>query len=408
MEDASPECAMSFPSSLAASGAITSGLRMITKGVFDSSQNGLRKGATRSVLILLFDYLWYTDNNIDGHVKPFNSSYATITQCCLLYLHALIEGKLVDEGLLLKAGNNSFNIKRARNDGYCAPAKRSPLTRGKCLKYMKALYHGLPMEYITISKLQSKLGGEANQNNKWLDSGANKSGDNLISGFLEILAGYLTDQLLKIQVVNDVNKDFVIEALRSIAVLITYGDQHDTNFFEYGKRVVQSDLTKKKLAKVEKVLDMDVMEDANMTLNKPNVFENQRDIDAQFVYLRDNLLSSLEGIKILKLVKVLNLSFNDFKGPRFKPLEACKALQQFYLAGNQITSFTTLPKLPNLEYLSVAQNKLKLSFNDKSLTITGFVPKVTKTKGLPKGFPTGTILAPKVSHMDDPCTFLES
>ncbi|GJS59864.1 hypothetical protein Tco_0654648 [Tanacetum coccineum] len=41
MEDAPPE------SSLAASGAITSGLKMITKGVFDSSQNGLQKGASR-------------------------------------------------------------------------------------------------------------------------------------------------------------------------------------------------------------------------------------------------------------------------------------------------------------------------------------------------------------------------
>lgn len=44
---------------------------------------------------------------------------------------------------------------------------------------------------------------------------------------------YLTDQLLKVQVVNEVNKDFVIEALRSIAELITYGDQHDSAFFEY-------------------------------------------------------------------------------------------------------------------------------------------------------------------------------
>lgn len=30
-----------------------------------------------------------------------------------------------------------------------------------------------------------------------------------------------------------VAKDFVIEALRSIAELITYGDQHDSNFFEW-------------------------------------------------------------------------------------------------------------------------------------------------------------------------------
>ncbi|XP_076949842.1 protein TRANSPARENT TESTA 9-like [Bidens hawaiensis] len=43
----------------------------------------------------------------------------------------------------------------------------------------------------------------------------------------------ITDQLMKIQVVNDVNKAFVIEALRSIAELITYGDQHDLNFFEF-------------------------------------------------------------------------------------------------------------------------------------------------------------------------------
>ncbi|XP_057497807.1 protein TRANSPARENT TESTA 9-like isoform X2 [Actinidia eriantha] len=44
---------------------------------------------------------------------------------------------------------------------------------------------------------------------------------------------YLTDQLMKVQIVNEVNKDFVIEALRSIAEVITYGDQHDSAFFEY-------------------------------------------------------------------------------------------------------------------------------------------------------------------------------
>ncbi|CAL0325548.1 unnamed protein product [Lupinus luteus] len=44
---------------------------------------------------------------------------------------------------------------------------------------------------------------------------------------------YLTDQLTKVHTINDVNKDFVIEALRSIAELITYGDQHDPTFFEF-------------------------------------------------------------------------------------------------------------------------------------------------------------------------------
>ncbi|KAJ0965598.1 hypothetical protein J5N97_026736 [Dioscorea zingiberensis] len=44
---------------------------------------------------------------------------------------------------------------------------------------------------------------------------------------------YLTDQLQKVQIVNEVNKDFVVEALRSIAELVTYGDQHDPSFFEF-------------------------------------------------------------------------------------------------------------------------------------------------------------------------------
>ncbi|KAM7274315.1 hypothetical protein ACFE04_028979 [Oxalis oulophora] len=43
----------------------------------------------------------------------------------------------------------------------------------------------------------------------------------------------LTDQLQKILVVNEDNQDFVIEALRSIAELLTYGDQHDASFFDF-------------------------------------------------------------------------------------------------------------------------------------------------------------------------------
>ncbi|XP_047959769.1 protein TRANSPARENT TESTA 9-like isoform X1 [Salvia hispanica] len=44
---------------------------------------------------------------------------------------------------------------------------------------------------------------------------------------------FIVDQLTKVQVVNEVNKEFVIEALRSIAELITYGDQHDAAYFEF-------------------------------------------------------------------------------------------------------------------------------------------------------------------------------
>ncbi|CAM0904983.1 unnamed protein product [Alopecurus aequalis] len=44
---------------------------------------------------------------------------------------------------------------------------------------------------------------------------------------------YLTDQLQKVHVVYEANKDFVVEALRSIAELMIYGDQHDPSFFDF-------------------------------------------------------------------------------------------------------------------------------------------------------------------------------
>ncbi|KAG1368409.1 putative 187-kDa microtubule-associated protein AIR9 [Cocos nucifera] len=106
----------------------------------------------------------------------------------------------------------------------------------------------------------------------------------------------------------------------------------------------------------------------------------------QFVYLRDNLLSSVEGIEILKRVKVLDLSFNDFKGPDFAPLGNCKALQQLYLAGNQITSLATLPQLPNLEFLSVAQNRLKslrMASQSRLQVLAASKNKISTLKGFP-------------------------
>ncbi|KAF5475058.1 hypothetical protein F2P56_006904 [Juglans regia] len=106
----------------------------------------------------------------------------------------------------------------------------------------------------------------------------------------------------------------------------------------------------------------------------------------EFVYLRDNLLSTLEGVEILKRVKVLDLSFNDFKGPGFEPLENCKALQQLYLAGNQITSLASLPQLPNLEFLSIAQNKLKslsMASQPRLQVLAASKNKISTLKGFP-------------------------
>lgn len=106
----------------------------------------------------------------------------------------------------------------------------------------------------------------------------------------------------------------------------------------------------------------------------------------EFVYLRDNRLSSLEGIEILKGVKVLDLSFNEFKLPGFEPLENCKLLQQLYLAGNQITSLATLPELPNLEFLSVAQNRLKslcMASQPRLQVLAASRNKISVLKGFP-------------------------
>ncbi|XVE94227.1 hypothetical protein REPUB_Repub01dG0263600 [Reevesia pubescens] len=106
----------------------------------------------------------------------------------------------------------------------------------------------------------------------------------------------------------------------------------------------------------------------------------------EFIYLRDNLLSTVEGVEILTRVKVLDLSFNDFKGPGFEPLENCKALQQLYLAGNQITSLISLPQLPNLEFLSVAQNKLKslsMASQPRLQVLAASKNRISTLKGFP-------------------------
>ncbi|KAL2643139.1 hypothetical protein R1flu_010726 [Riccia fluitans] len=106
----------------------------------------------------------------------------------------------------------------------------------------------------------------------------------------------------------------------------------------------------------------------------------------EFVYLRDNKLSSLEGIEILKRLKVLDLSFNELKGNGFEALANCKALQQLYLAGNQITSLSGLPQLPNLEFLSVAQNKIKslaMASQPRLQVVAASKNKVSTFKGFP-------------------------
>ncbi|KAK0598015.1 hypothetical protein LWI29_030761 [Acer saccharum] len=79
--------------------------------------------------------------------------------------------------------------------------------------YLKALYHALPMNYVTVTKLQNKLEGEASQ------SSVRKLIDKMI-------------------------KDGYVEAKGSRRL---------------GKRVIHSNQTEKKLMEVKKALDFDAM-----------------------------------------------------------------------------------------------------------------------------------------------------
>ncbi|KAI8015851.1 Meiosis-specific protein ASY1 [Camellia lanceoleosa] len=86
-----------------------------------------------------------------------------------------IMDKLVKEGILSEDGTDSYTINKQKKfdydfnpikeemDGQVVPRKKAQQDIGEDHMYMKALYHALPMSYVTVTKLQSKLDGEINQ-----------------------------------------------------------------------------------------------------------------------------------------------------------------------------------------------------------------------------------------------------
>ncbi|KAH7660643.1 The spindle assembly checkpoint protein mad2 protein, partial [Dioscorea alata] len=89
--------------------------------------------------------------------------------------------RLLKEGLLTKAGKDSYTINKEPNSKSCgvkeememqdiAKAERTPKSVDADFMYMKALYHALPMDYVTVAKLHSKVNGEVNQNSIRLNS----------------------------------------------------------------------------------------------------------------------------------------------------------------------------------------------------------------------------------------------
>ncbi|XP_031272723.1 meiosis-specific protein ASY1-like [Pistacia vera] len=149
-----------------------------------------------------------------------------------------IMDKLVKEGVLSKSGTDTytinkqeqkfdheFNVVKEEMDGVSINEK-SPSVEDRL--YMKALYHALPMNYITVTKLQNKLDGEANQ------STVRKLVDKMIRD------GYV----------------------------VAKGNRR------LGKRVIHSNLTERKLMEVKKALDIDFM---NMDTVEPHNKSNHQE-----------------------------------------------------------------------------------------------------------------------------------
>ncbi|KAF8378004.1 hypothetical protein HHK36_029337 [Tetracentron sinense] len=90
-----------------------------------------------------------------------------------------IMDKLVKEGVLSRAGRDIYTINErnvVHNSDIIAVKEetkdqqlrtvigiQASKNTGEDYMYMKALYHALPMDYVTVAKLHSKLKGEANQ-----------------------------------------------------------------------------------------------------------------------------------------------------------------------------------------------------------------------------------------------------
>ncbi|KAJ6326261.1 hypothetical protein OIU78_013376 [Salix suchowensis] len=125
---------------------------------------------------------------------------------------------------LRKAYEYEFTAVKDEMDGDKAPQAENRM-------YMKALYHVLPMEYVTISKLQNKLAGEANQST----------------------VRKLLDKMIR---------DGYIEAKGNRGL---------------GKRVIHSSLTETKLMEVRRALGNDAMDfDTNQPHTKSNHPEFQK------------------------------------------------------------------------------------------------------------------------------------
>ncbi|KAK4841236.1 hypothetical protein QYF36_001206 [Acer negundo] len=150
-----------------------------------------------------------------------------------------IMDKLVKEGFLSKTGKDAYTINKHEKFDYeftlvkeemdgVSLGDKTPQAEDPI--YLKALYHALPMNYVTVTKLQNKLEGEASQ------SSVRKLIDKMI-------------------------KDGYVEAKGSRRL---------------GKRVIHSNQTEKKLMEVKKALDFDAMD---VQTNEPHNMSNNQEFN---------------------------------------------------------------------------------------------------------------------------------
>ncbi|XP_030960570.1 meiosis-specific protein ASY1 [Quercus lobata] len=182
---------------------------------------------------------WINDHHID--TVDFTDILSNFPDISMVLTEEIME-KLVKEGVLSKTGRDSYTINKQKNsdyeftsvkeemDGQTTPfGGKVPLVEDSM--YMKALYHALPMNYVTVAKLQSKLEGEANQTTVR-------------------------------KIINKMTLDGFLEAKGSRRL---------------GKRVIHSEMTKKKLLEVKKALNTDAMDiDTNEPNNKSSYVELQK------------------------------------------------------------------------------------------------------------------------------------
>ncbi|KAK6922406.1 HORMA domain [Dillenia turbinata] len=143
-----------------------------------------------------------------------------------------IMGKLVNEGLLSKAGRDTYTLVKQRNSDYDFDAVKeetdSATVKNVDYMYMKALYYALPMNYVTVPKLHNKLEGEVNQTT--------------VRRFIDKMT-----------------KEGFVEAKSNRRL---------------GKRVIHSDLTKRKLLEVKKALDFKDTDPGMMDITQPQENSN--------------------------------------------------------------------------------------------------------------------------------------